>query len=107
MIQEIRNIFEQVILAPKDLIRIVGISKLKNYKKGTTIIHVGEYNYTVIAIIKGLLRHYCIDDQGSERTKLFVPERNITGSLETMFYEKPSFEYIETLEDSTINTSSS
>jgi CRP-like cAMP-binding protein len=101
MLEEIKKAFRQfTFLSPKDLIELASVIKVKQVKKGEHLVKVGEYNYHAIRVFKCLLCHYVIDDEGMERTLLFVPEQMNSGSMQTLMMGKPADENIIALEDS-------
>jgi CRP-like cAMP-binding protein len=103
MLEKVKDIFDQqTFLSPNDLLGIVSISRLKQVKKGEQLANAGEVNYLVHFVIKGLLRHYVIDENGNEKTMRFVSEKQSAGCMESIFHNRPSFESIEALENSLI-----
>lgn len=100
-LEKIKELFKEfTFLSPKDLFQLASIIKLKNIAKGEHIVREGEYNYRAIKVIKGLLCHYVIDNNGDEKTLLFVPEKMNSGSLQTTIGGKPADENIIALESS-------
>ena len=84
----------------EDIKLIYSLGKLKRIKAGEIIIKAGDINYNGIFVLNGLLRNYVITNDGEERTLLFCKEGNQTGSHSTIFYNKPSTENIEAIENS-------
>lgn len=98
---KIKELFKEfTFLNPKDLFQLALITKLKQVTKGEHIVREGEYNYRAIKVIKGLLCHYVIDNNGDEKTLLFVPEKMYSGSLQTTIGGKAADENIIALENS-------
>lgn len=87
-------------LGPKDLLKLFTIIGFKFLRKGEHIVRAGEYNYNALLVLRGLLRNYIIDEEGEERTILFVPEFQNAGSSETILKGRPSVENIVALENS-------
>jgi CRP-like cAMP-binding protein len=85
-----------------DVKLIYSLGKLKRIKKGECIMQAGELNYNGYLVLKGLLRNYVITNAGEERTLLFSKEGDQTGSHSTLFYDEPSTEFIEAIENSVV-----
>lgn len=84
------------------MLKIVSISKIRILKKGEHFIKEGELCYQTALVLKGLLRHYIIDKDGTEKSLLFIPEKRTTASSDTIFNDKPYSENIIASEDSII-----
>ncbi len=91
-------------LYPKDLVQLASILRLKRLAKGEHLVREGEYNYSGVRVLKGLLAHYIVDENGAEKILLFVPEKGVSGALQTTMNKKPADENIIALEDSLILT---
>lgn len=105
MSEKIKEFFRDVpFLGPLDLLQLIKIVKLKQVEKGEHVLQESDYNYQAIKVIKGLLCHYIIDDDGNEKTLLFVPENKFSGSLQTLMNNKPADENIVALEKSMLLT---
>lgn len=103
MFEQIKEVFGRfTVLSPKDLIQLASIAKVRTVKKDEHLLMVGDLNYNISIVVKGLFRHYVLDEQGAERTLLFVPEKNVTTMIDTIFHNKPSTENIVALENSII-----
>ena len=101
MLEKAKEFFKDfTFLGPKELFLLGTIIKLKHVAKGDFILKEGQYNYNAIRVIHGLLCHYVISQNGEEKTLLFVPENNFSGSLQCTINRKPSDEYIVALENS-------
>ncbi len=100
MFEEIKEAFRQfTFLGPNDLVELASIIKIKQLKKGEHLVKVGEYNYNAVKVLKGLLYHYIIDEEGVEKALLFVPEKMNSGALQTTLLGKPADENIVAMED--------
>jgi CRP-like cAMP-binding protein len=86
-------------LRPQDLIDLSFIVKLKRLKKGEHFVRVGDYNYQAVKVLKGLLCHYVVDQDGLERALMFVPEGMNSGSMQTTIFGKAADENIIAFED--------
>ncbi len=103
MFEQIKEVFSRfTVLTPKDLFQLASIAKVKTVKKDEHLLLVGDLNYNISFVVKGLFRHYVIDEQGTERTLLFVPEKKVTAMIDTVFHNKPSTENIVAMENSII-----
>lgn len=89
-------------LGPKDIFKLISISRFKSIKRGEYIVRVGEMNYSTVLVLKGLLRSFIINEKGNERTMLFIPEKKNAASYQTVLRNKPSVENIIAVEDSWI-----
>ncbi len=101
MFEQIKEVFSRfTVLSPKDLLQLASIAKVKTVKKDEHLALIGDLNYNVSIVVKGLFRHYVIDERGTERTLLFVPEKKATTIIDTIFHNKPSTENIVAMENS-------
>lgn len=101
MIEQIRNAFSKYsFIGPKDIVSILSVSKIKKVKRGELLLASGDLSYKVFVVLKGLLRNYVISESGDEKTLLFVPEKQSTSAFDCVFYEQPSKEFIEAVENS-------
>lgn len=75
---------------------------IKKVKKREVILKEGEVCEKIFYLQKGLLRVYLIHD-GKEINTWFVEEGEFINSVNSFYYEKPSEEYIEAIEDSEIH----
>lgn len=101
MFESIREVFGQGFsLNSKDLMALTAITKWKEIKRGEHIIRVGDLNYHAIVVLRGLLSHYIVDEEGVEKTLFFVPEKIGTGAMQTLTNNLPADENIIALEDS-------
>lgn len=89
-------------LGPKEIFKLISISRFKTLKKGEYFVRAGEMNYSIVLVLKGLLRSYIINENGDERTMLFIPEKKNAASYQTVLRNKPSLENIIAMEDSWI-----
>lgn len=103
MFEQIKEAFNRfTFLKPNDLYLISSMAKLEMIKRGEHIIKQGDLCYNAMIVVKGLFRHYSIDEQGEERTLMFASERKFTSSFDTIMLNKPSTENIVALENSII-----
>ena len=103
MVDKIKEVLaELTFLSPEDMFNLARILRLKQVKKGEHVVREGEYNYQSMKVIKGLLSHYVIDEDGFEKTLLFVPEGRFSGSLKTTMNREPADENIVALENTLV-----
>jgi len=89
-------------LGPRDISQLYSISKFKTFKKGELIIKEGELNYSVVFVLKGLLKIYVTDENGEDRTMLFVPKKKNAAAYSSIFRNAPSDQNISAIEDSIV-----
>jgi len=71
---------------------------LREYKKGNTILNMGENTKVVCLILQGIVRGVYIDMEGEEITKCFSKEGDWC-CFYNMLHDSPSEYWIEALED--------
>lgn len=71
---------------------------VKKVKKKSILLEEGKINNSIFYVQKGLLRVYRIHE-GKEINTWFVKEGEFINSAPSFYYETPSEEYIEALED--------
>jgi len=82
-----------------ELIRIIeSLFTLRKYKKGDTILNMGENTKVVCLILQGIVRGVYIDMEGEEITKCFSKEGEWC-CFYNMLKDGPSEYWIEALED--------
>lgn len=85
-------------LTDQDVLDVLSISRIVNTSKGDTLIRRGEYGTDIYFVLKGIIRAFYIKDNGQEMTPFFWSEKQITGSWEVIFTQRPSdleFEVID------------
>ena len=81
---------------------IIANSEVIAVKKKTRLLNVGERCNTIYFIAKGAARIYYLNRDGKETNTWFLFEKELLISVYSFFTGNPSFEYIETMEDSTL-----
>lgn len=81
---------------------IVQNSHIAQVNKKTTLLSAGESSNTIYFIVSGAARVYYLDKEGKQTNTWFLFENELLISVYGFFTGQPSFEYIETLEDSTL-----
>ncbi|TCD00565.1 Crp/Fnr family transcriptional regulator [Pedobacter frigidisoli] len=78
---------------------IIVNSEIVEVKKKTKLLSVGERSNIIYFIVTGAARIYYLDKAGKETNTWFLFENELLISVYSFYTGKPSFEYIETLED--------
>jgi CRP-like cAMP-binding protein len=76
--------------------------KLKKVKKNEVILREGEICNHNIFVNKGCLKFYVINNEGKELIRYFAFEGKFGTALSSLISQKPSFEYIQAVENSEI-----
>ena len=83
----------------QQLDKVVQCFKPKFVKRNTIILNEGEVCKEFYYIHSGCLRTYFITKQGHEKTRYVMLECSIGTALTSFIDQKPSFEFIDSLED--------
>jgi len=78
--------------------------RLHFYKKKTTLLDAGKIQKDIYFIISGGIRTYYIDKNNDQTTSWLLFEGDVAISVYSFFAQCPSFEVIETIEDSCVLT---
>jgi len=81
---------------------LLSIGQAKTLKQGEYFIQAGEVPRKFAFLGSGLFRYVYISNKGYEYTKGIIPELNFLSSYSAMILQKPSYFYIEALENSEI-----
>lgn len=99
-------LLKNVAIDPTDLDPILGQyqDELKEhtFKKGELIIQPGTICKNTFFVESGLLRFHSIDKKGKEHILGFAPEGWFIADRDSHYYNLPTNNYIEALEDSTV-----
>lgn len=79
--------------------RIVSHFHPKNVKRNARLLQAGEVCKEFYFVRKGCIRTYFIESSGHERTRYVMTDNWIGTALTSFIAQKPSFEYVEALED--------
>jgi len=101
---------QQIISLPSEaLTALEAVMPLKAYRTGSLLLQPGERNTHLYFVEKGVVRcFYTADEEtengeeGQEITSWLVMEGGFAVSTESFFGGKPSTEYLEVVEDSTL-----
>lgn len=86
----------------KDLDRIVDCFDARLFKKNEIILSAGDVSKEFYFINRGCIRTYFITKQGNEKTRYLMIEPSIGTALTSFISQKPSFEFIDSLEESEV-----
>ncbi|WP_343657860.1 Crp/Fnr family transcriptional regulator [Chryseobacterium sp.] len=75
---------------------------LQKIKRRHILLDINEIQKSLFFIIKGAVRSYYLDSDGKDMTSWFLFEGDIAISVYSFFSQKPSFEVLETLEDTNL-----
>lgn len=105
-IERILTLFLQTVLdiskIDQNLLRFLSIqSTLSEYPKKTVLTKEGSHRKYLFIVKKGFIRRYALMD-GKDITLEFAKENEMITSMHSIVTGKPTRDYIETLEDSTI-----
>ena len=81
---------------------IIANSEVIKVTKKVKLLNAGERSNTIYFILKGAARIFYLDKDGKETNTWFLFENELLISVYSFYTGKPSFEYIETLEDCTL-----
>ena len=81
---------------------IISKQKRMHLQKGIFVLQEGEICKHSFYVEQGLLRYYSIDEKGKEHIIQFAPEGWFVGDRESMFFNRPSQFFIQSLEDSNV-----
>ncbi len=76
----------------------------ETFVQRTILLRPGEIAKRVYYIKSGFLRGYFTDEDGKEHTTWFVGQGDLMLSVQSFFSQSPSPEYIEVLQDSTLQS---
>jgi CRP-like cAMP-binding protein len=88
----------------QQLTQITKCFKPKAVKKNAILLSQGEVCNEFYFVHKGCIRTYFIDKEGNEKTRYIMCDSSIGTALTSFISRKPSFEFIEALEDSELLT---
>ncbi len=86
----------------KDLDRIVDCFESRLFKKNEIILSAGDVSKEFYFVNRGCIRTYFITKQGNEKTRYIMIEPSIGTTLTSFISQKPSFEFMDALEESEV-----
>jgi CRP/FNR family transcriptional regulator, anaerobic regulatory protein len=81
--------------------RLINDLEIIDVPKKTILLRDGEVSDYLYVVLSGLLRSYYIKD-GHEICSRFMKENHIVVSINSFFVRKPGYEFLESMEDSTL-----
>lgn len=88
------------IVAEKQIDRIISCFKPMTVRRNTILLSEGEICKELYFVHSGCIRTYYITKQGQEKTRYIAFENSIATSFSSFISQQPSFEYVDTLENS-------
>ena len=82
-----------------DLDKVINCFHSRSVKKNTNLLSEGEVAKEFYYINTGCIRTYFITKQGHEKTRYIMIEPSIGTALTSFISQKPSFEFVDALED--------
>lgn len=86
----------------KELQKIVDCFKRRLIHKNEILLSEGEIAREFYFVNNGCLRTYFITKQGAEKTRYLMMEPSIGAALTSFIAQKPSFEYLDALEETEV-----
>lgn len=84
----------------KEIDKIVNYFIPKTVKRNTILLSAGEICKEFYFVNSGCIRTYYITKQGQEKTRYVAFDGSIVTSISSFISQKPSFEFVDTLENS-------
>ena len=88
----------------RELDQIVRYFKPKSIKKNSILLHEGNVCKEFYYIYTGCIRTFFIDKNGYEKTRYIILDNQIGTTLTSFISQKPSFEFVDTLDDTELLT---
>src|SRR5688572_28942117 len=85
--------------SPKQMERILSCFKQRSVRKNAILLSAGDVCREFYFINKGSIRTYFVSRQAKEKTRYILLESYIGTALTSFISQKPSFEFIDALED--------
>lgn len=87
-------------LSTQQLDRISQLFKLKKVKRNDILLNAGDICKDLYFVNKGCIRTYYINSEGKDRTRYIAAEGMIGTSLKSFITQKPSFEFVDAIDNS-------
>lgn len=104
MEKKLKNLIKVLLLfadfKDSELEQIVDCFKQKEVRKSSIILSSGQICQEFYFVYSGCIRTFFIDFKGNEKSRYILFENHIGTSLSSFINQKPSFEFIDALEDS-------
>lgn len=85
-----------------ELVQILACFNRRLVKKSQILLHEGKVCKKFYFIGNGSIRTYFLDKNGHEKTRYVMLDNHIGTALTSFINQKPSFEFIEALEDTVL-----
>lgn len=79
--------------------RIIECFRQKTLRRNSILVAAGDVCKEFYYVDKGCIRTYFINQKGQEKTRLIISDCSIGTALASFIYQKPSFEFVDALED--------
>lgn len=89
-----------IVLTEEQLALALSYFKPSSHPKGEILVKEGEFSRHMNFVLKGCLRIYFIREDGQEATRHLAFEHQFATGLASFIRNKPSFEYMQVMEDS-------
>ncbi|MGA9639336.1 Crp/Fnr family transcriptional regulator [Flavobacterium sp.] len=89
-------------LTDKEIDKIIDCFKITSVKANTILLSEGQTCKEFYFIHSGCVRTFYITKQGNEKTRYVAFENSMVSSLASFISKQPSFEFMDTLEDSVL-----
>jgi CRP-like cAMP-binding protein len=83
----------------QELDKIVSFFKPRSVKKNSILLHEGSVSKEFYYVYTGCIRTFYIDKNGHEKTRYVMLDNHIGTTLTSFISQKPSIEFIDTLDD--------
>ncbi len=84
--------------------KLEDVITIEKHPKGKMLLKEGEFCRKVFYVEKGLLRFFYYGDEGKDITHWFLLEQEFITEIDSIYSQKPSEFYLETLEDCVLHT---
>jgi CRP-like cAMP-binding protein len=93
---------EKALVKQEDFENLLPYFSVKEYPKGQTLLSKGNISRHIFFVEKGLLRFYCIGEDGKEHILNFAPENWWLTDRNNLCSNEPSEYFIDAYEDTTV-----
>lgn len=97
-----KRIFQVMQIQEREYAELLKISRIRTIPNGNFYLSEGQIPTKFAFLLSGLFRYVYIDSKGNEFTKSLIPEHNLLVSYSAMLNQRPSYFFIQAIEDSEI-----
>lgn len=90
------------VIQEREYAELMKISKVRTIANGNFYLSEGQVPTKFAFLLSGLFRYVYIDSKGNEFTKSLISEHNLLVSYSAMLNQRPSYFFIQAIEDSEI-----